>query len=41
MSGDVVVIDELFDRAGAAGMVELAERFGPSRRHPGAGPPGR
>ncbi|HEY5013129.1 MAG TPA: hypothetical protein VIK61_10550 [Acidimicrobiia bacterium] len=33
MSGDVVVIDELFDDAGAAAMVELCERFGAYRMY--------
>ena len=31
--GDVVVIDELFDAAGAAAMVELCERFGAYRMY--------
>ena len=33
MRGDVVVIDELFDDAGAAAMVELCERFGAYRMY--------
>ena len=33
VSGDVVVIDELFDAAGAAAMVELCERFGAYRMY--------
>jgi hypothetical protein len=33
MGGEVVVIDELFDAAGAAAMVELCERFGAYRMY--------